>query len=482
MELTVIDRGAVDDSERHRRLLTFESEDAPADGVALSQLERGLRDLDLAAPAVVLPDFHHKTKMEMPSSIAVASRSSICPTLTSSSVNCGMALITLESEPPAEAAVAEFYRRIKERYPYPPGLRRELTHAEVVRCALEGAHFAAERLDLEAEELLGIEEGGRLDLEPYGGVERARRELPWLLVELSRLRFGTIGPSNHFVELQRVEEVLDEPTARRLGIEPGQLTLQYHAGGGALTGALGRLYVRRKDFPRLHRAVMSIQKPVHHLATARSWRQLRTRLALYFSTHCPPIDRDSEEGQRLMLANAAAMNYGFAFRLTTYAFLRRLAADVFGARSRLLVDSPHNSIYEEEVEGERAIVHRHNSCRAFPAERMRHHPVFGITGQPLLLPGTNRTSSYLCVADTQAERSLHSACHGAGTMIADFAARGLSRSHPEGHLTLRFRYDDDACERVPHLDDRGVDEALRILTDHRLVRPVARLRPFAVLT
>jgi tRNA-splicing ligase RtcB len=475
MELTVIERPT-------SPLRTFESEVAPADACALAQLESGVRSLDLAAPAVVLPDFHHKSKMEMPSSIAVASRSSILPTLTSSSVNCGMALVRLDCDRPSEAAIAEFYRRIKERYPYPPGWRREITHDEVVRCALEGAHFAADRWEIDATELLGIEEGGRLDLEPYGGIERARRELPWLLVELSRLRFGTIGPSNHFVELQVVEEILDPRRAELLGIAPGQVTLQYHAGGGALTGALGRLYVRRKDFPRLHRAIMAIQKPLHHLATARSWSQLRTRLALYFSRQCPPIPLDSDEGRRLMLANAAAMNYGFAFRLTTYSFLRQVAAEVFGTGSRLLVDSPHNSIYEEDVDGQRAVVHRHNSCRAFPAERMRHHPIFGITGQPLLLPGTNRTSSYLCVADSESQLSLYSACHGAGTMIADFAARGLSRSDPAGRTTLRFRYDSEDPEVVTHLDDRGVDEALRILTSHRLVRPVARMRPFAVLT
>lgn len=475
MELTLIERPT-------SPLRTFESEVAPADACALAQLESGVRSLDLAAPAVVLPDFHHKSKMEMPSSIAVASRSSILPTLTSSSVNCGMALIRLDCDRPSEAAIAEFYRRIKERYPYPPGWRRDVTHDEVVRCALEGAHFAADRWEIDATELLGIEEGGRLDLEPYGGIERARRELPWLLVELSRLRFGTIGPSNHFVELQEVEEILDPQGAELLGVAPGQVTLQYHAGGGALTGALGRLYVRRKDFPRLHRAIMAIQKPLHHLATARSWSQLRTRLALYFSRQCPPIPLDSDEGRRLMLANAVAMNYGFAFRLTTYSFLRQVAAEVFGTGSRLLVDSPHNSIYVEDVDGQRAVVHRHNSCRAFPAERMRHHPIFGITGQPLLLPGTNRTSSYLCVADSESQLSLHSACHGAGTMIADFAARGLSRSDPAGRTTLRFRYDSDDPEVVTHLDDRGVDEALRILTSHRLVRPVARMRPFAVLT
>jgi hypothetical protein len=49
-------------------------------------------------------------------------------------------------------------------------------------------------------------------------------------------------------------------------------------------------------------------------------------------------------------------------------------------------------------------------------------------------------------------------------------------------MTARYRYDGAAPAEVPHLDDRGVNEALGILTSYDLVRPVARMRPFAVLS
>ena len=204
------------------------------------------------------------------------------------------------------------------------------------------------------------------------------------------------------MELQRVEEVLDPERATALGVAEGQLTLQYHGGGGVLAGELGRLFFRRKDYPRQIKAVNAALKPWFHLRTARSYAQLRERLHLYFTDGCEPLALDSDEGQRLMLANAAAMNYGFAFRIATYATLRRLAAECFGgATGRLVVDSPHNSIYEEDVAGTDAVVHRHNSCRAFPAERMRPGTTFASTGQAVLLPGTHRTSSYLAVAGPQ---------------------------------------------------------------------------------
>jgi tRNA-splicing ligase RtcB len=305
--------------------------------------------------------------------------------------------------------------------------------------------------------------------------------MPSLLFQLARLRFGTVGPSNHFIELQEVEEVLDEQPAAALGVRPGQLTLQYHAGGGVLTGEVGALFGRRKHYPRQLRMAMAVQKPLYHLASARSMQELRQRLALYFSQSCPPVARDSDEGQRLLLANAAAMNYGFAFRVATYAALRSIAKDVFGATTRLVVDSPHNSIYEEAAGGTTAVVHRHNACRAYPAELMPAGTVFARTGQAVLLPGTHRTSSYLAVAGADSARSLHSACHGAGTVIDDFVKRGLSGIHRDGHSTTRFRYSDADPAQVQHYDDHGVDAALSVLQGNGLVRPVARMRPFAVL-
>ncbi|MGZ4501198.1 MAG: RtcB family protein [Nocardioidaceae bacterium] len=454
----------------------------PANHETLSALGRQVGGTDLAAPPVVLPDFHHKSKMELPSSVAVATRDTVRPDLTSSSVNCGMALIAVDSEVPDDRAIDAFMRGVRERYPYPTRGARELTAKEVVRTMGEGAEFGVQRWDAPAEDLERIEENGRIDLDRYGGLDRIVSELPGLAVQLARLRFGTVGPSNHFVELQRVEEVFDADRAAALGVREGQLTIQYHGGGGVLTGEIGRLFFRRKDYPRQIRAVNLALKPWFHLRSARSLDQLRQRLSLYFTDGCTPVPLTSDEGQRLMLATSAAMNYAFAFRLATYASLRRLARDSFGgATGRLVVDSPHNSIYEEPVDGGTAVVHRHNSCRAYTAEMMPAGSTFAETGQAVLLPGTHRTSSYLAVAGESSATSLHSACHGAGTVVSDLVRRGLSDLHEEGHSTRRYRYDGGAPTDAPHFDDNGVNAALDVLVRNGLVRPVARMRPVAVL-
>jgi RNA-splicing ligase RtcB len=482
MDLNVI--ASVRERERPAAAPTvFDSPEAPAEPGILHQLSSDLEHVDLAAPPVVLPDFHHKSSMEMPSSLAVATLDTIRPPFTSASVNCGMALIALDIDPPPSGTIHRFFEGVRGRFPHPPGWRRGLTYSEVLRAAAEGAPFAVDRFGLDPEGLERIEEGGRLDVDRFGGADRLRRELPWLSLQLSRIRFGTVGPSNHFVELQEVEEVFDAPAAGRLGLSRGQMTIQYHAGGGVLAGQIGRLFVRRKKMSKPIKLQMALQKPLFHMKAPGSLQQLRERLALYFRDGDAAVPRDSREGERMMLGNAAAMNYGFAFRGATYAGLCAEAGKTFGARTaRLIVDSPHNSIYEEEVEGRSAVVHRHNSCRAYPASKMPPGTAFGEVGQAVLVPGTNRTSSYVCLGVEGAQRSLYSACHGAGTLIQEFEQRGDSAPDPARRETLRFSYSGAEPARVPQLDDAGVNAAIRILSDNHLVRPVARLRPVAVLT
>ena len=298
---------------------------------------------------------------------------------------------------------------------------------------------------------------------------------------MSRLRFGGIGPSTHFLELQEVEEILDPAAAAELGIHAGQVTVQFHNGGGVLTGQLGALYARRKSASRMLRAEMSVQKPLTHLLTPRSG--LRQRLAAYFTEGCPSVPVDGDDGRRVLLATRLAMNYGFAYRMATYAALRRMASSAFGATASLVVDSPHNSIYEEEVGGTQAFVHRHNACRAYPAALMKDHP--GLR-QDRAAAAAARHQPHLVVpvraSRTPPHRSLYTACHGSGSIISAFERSGRSGPDPLGRTTARYRYDGTAPAEVPHLDDRGVNEALGILTGHGLVRPVARMRPFAVLT
>jgi tRNA-splicing ligase RtcB (3'-phosphate/5'-hydroxy nucleic acid ligase) len=199
----------------------FDSPAAPADRDALERLAGQVRGADLASPPTALPDFHHEGGMESPCSIAVATLETIRPTLVNASVNCGMALIALDGGRPDDRAISEFYRQIRERLPYPSGARARVSAKDVVRASVEGSAFAVERWGVDPAELSRVEEGGMVPVESHGGPDRVRRELPWMVRQLSRLQFGVVGPTNHFIELQQVEEVLDPVAAGLLGVAPG---------------------------------------------------------------------------------------------------------------------------------------------------------------------------------------------------------------------------------------------------------------------
>ena len=375
----------------------FDSADSPADPRLVMELQAGVGTADLAAPPVVLPDFHHKSNMELPSSVAVATVDSIRPTLTSASVNCGMALLGFDAERPGRAGVAEFYRRVQGALPLPgPARRSELTRPT---CWLRGAGR-------------GSRPSGSGPARAWSG-SRSGPVSTWSGTGARPAPSGAALPGRPAGPPPFRDRGADQPL-RRAAAGRGGVPRAEGAPARGSAGAGDAAVPRRRGRPhRRDRGACSAvggkppadpggdgrpeaAVPPGHRAVAA---QFRERLALYFRAGCPPVSRATDEGQRLLLANAAAMNYGFAFRTATYAGPaahrpRRLRC----RRGRLVVDSPHNSIYEEEVDGASAVVHRHNSCRAFPAHLMPPGTTFARTGQAVLLPGTNRTSSYLCVA------------------------------------------------------------------------------------
>ena len=378
-------------------------------------------------------------------------------------------------------------RAVRERYPYPTRGRRDLTASEVVRAAARRrASSRVERWDAPPEDLERIEEGGRLDLERYGGRRpAASRSCPASRCQLARYRFGTVGPS----------QPLRRAAARRGGARP-------RAGGGARRPrgpAHPPVPRRRRRADRRDRpAVLPAQglpapdqggqrRPQaagSTCASARSYAQLRERLRLYFTDGCPPLALDSDEGQRLMLANAAAMNYGFAFRIATYASLRRLAAESFGGADR---PAGRRLPAQQHLRGGRRRRHRASCTGTTPAgptrpSMMPPGTTFASTGQAVLLPGTHRTSSYLAVAGTGRRGSLHSACHGAGTVVSELVDRGLSATDPLGrqHPSLpvrRRRTRPRGALRRRRRQRRPATCSCATAWS----RPVARMRPIAVL-
>ena len=361
---------------------------------------------------VALPDLHFKSTMESPSSLAVGVKDYIVPQLTSTSVNCGMALVktNLSEEAFGAKPLDRFFSAIRDAFPYDTW-RPTITKKEVLQAITYGADWALKRYDLDDQFRQRISQNGNCSTDKDADLSLAERLHPGNVLEECCYNFGEIGRSNHFIEVQVVEEILDKEVGRMLGIEPGQVLIMYHGGGGSYCGLIGRLFVPRKKGSLLGKLYnLRRRKIPFHLKTAESLRDVLDRLRYYFVKRPHTlIPSESKEGKRLLTYNKFSMSYGYAYRIAALSMIQRSLKTVAdNASLSLMYDLPQNVITRAEIGGANLLVHRHNSTMGYPKSRMQYHPVFKETGQPLLLPGMGFTSSYLCVADEGARETLFS--------------------------------------------------------------------------
>jgi len=454
----------------------------PPDPLAIQTLERIGQSGLLAAPPVALPDLHVKPRLETPSSTATATRDTIVLGLTSPSPNCGMALartaLTVNDLNPA--SVDALFGMLARRLPFGKRPSPALTMTEMLDVLKRGAAAAVELYGLDPVTPHYMDQEGNA-VSPEAEIASVQRAIPAALIEIGRWEFGQVGRGNHFLELQVIEEICDATVAQAWGLTTGQVVVMFHADSGHLGAFVGRLYAhRRKNSWRGRLYEWRIKLPFQLTAgrPGRLWQRITYHL---LPRRWTPIPADSEEGQRALLALQAAANYAYANRVAVLAALQEGIQMVWRphcAPPMLLWDAPHNGVRRELLgpEGQALWVHRHNAARIAPPFALPADSPYRETGQPVLMPGTERIASYLCVSGAEAATSLYSVNHGAGQL-----AMRMGKPSPDAAATRVYGYDGQPPVERPHLSADGVVAVVKALTGADLARPVARLRPVAVL-
>jgi len=327
---------------------------------------------------------------------------------------------------------------------------------------VKGARWMVENGHGEDGDTEFCEERGRLDeADPDCVSSRAKeRGLPQL---------GTIGSGNHFLEIQYVERIHDEGAARDLNIAAGQIVVLIHCGSRGLGHQVCTDYL----------AEMGAAMKRHKITLPD--RQLA----------CVPIQ--SPEGQSYLAAMRASANYAWANRQAILHFLRGAFEKVFGkdARLSLIYDVCHNIAKRERhtVEGRKidVLVHRKGATRAFPPGHREIPSAYRNAGQPVLIPGSMGTASWILVgADGAMRETFGSVCHGAGRLLSRTAARKgrnaqevLKKLEAEG-VIARSETRDGILEEIPEAY-KNVDEVIEVVHKAGLARKVARLRPIGVI-
>jgi tRNA-splicing ligase RtcB len=443
-----------------------------AEGAELLSADRSLEQLENVAtlPGVVdavlaMPDVHQGYGFPVGGVCATAPPDGvISPGGVGYDINCGVRLLAL---PLIEAEL---------------GVRREPLVHEISRSVPAGAGREG-ALSLSSRELERVLRGGAAALHDDHGIGTADdiahteshgalagadpRAVSQRAHERGHAQLGTMGSGNHFVELQCVERIVDDEIASAFGLREGQVTVLIHSGSRGLGHQVCSDYVRLMD-AALRR--YDIDLPDRQLA-------------------CAPLS--SPEGERYLGAMRAAANYAWANRATIAHRVRDAVAAKLGREAadgtRQVYDVAHNVAKLETHGGRELCVHRKGATRSFPAGAPDVPDAYAGVGQPVFIPGSMGTSSFVLAGLPGAmERSFGSACHGAGRQLSRTAARRriggaqLRRQLEADGIVVRCASNRGLAEEAPFAY-KDVERVVAIVERAGIARRVVQLRPLGVV-
>jgi len=384
-------------------------------------------------------------------------------------INCGVRLLAsgLEREailPHLRELVNQLFRDI------PSGAGAEgqvsCSYADLDDTLARGALAMIERGFGQANDAEYCEESGCMrGARPQQVSDRAKQR--------GRTQLGTLGSGNHFLEVQYVERIFEPQTAETYGLSENQVVVLMHCGSRGLGHQVCT------DFLKTMNEVMlryGITLPDRQLA-------------------CVPSQ--SPEGQNYLAAMAAAANFAWANRQVITHFTRGAFRKVLGeaARLRVVYDVAHNIAKSERhrVDSrngraeEDVLVHRKGATRSFPAGSPFLPSAYRGVGQPVFIPGSMGTASYVLVGTERAmQETFGTVCHGAGRAMSRTAAKKgrdvrteIEKLEAKG-IFLRSETRDGILEEIPEAY-KDIESVIAVVDRAGLAQRVARLRPLGVI-
>lgn len=379
-------------------------------------------------------------------------------------INCGVRLLrtnlTKENiQPKLRELIAELYMNI------PSGVGSSgkivLSREEVKHVLEKGARWSVEKGYGTKEDLLHTEESGCLE-----GADSSK--VSPRALERGKEQLGTLGAGNHFLEIQVVEEIYNETIAKVFGLFLGQVTLMIH------TGSRGLGYQVCDDYLKI------LQEAVQKYHISLPDRQLA----------CAPVN--SPEGKNYFAAMVCAANYAWANRQCIMHWTREVFTRVLGKKSteiglELVYDVAHNIGKFEQYGDKKVIVHRKGATRAFPKDNPAVPKDYISVGQPVIIPGSMGTKSYVLVGTQQAmEETWGSTCHGAGRVasrskaLREISGRELQQELSQKGILVQAKEFKTLVEEAPSAY-KDVNQVVEICHQAGISKKVAKMAPIGVI-
>ncbi|BAW30844.1 MAG TPA: RtcB family protein [Methanothermobacter sp.] len=387
--------------------------------------EEALKDLEIGAVdqvanvaclpgiqkfSIGLPDIHFGYGFSIGGVAAFDARNGvISPGGVGFDINCGVRLIktNLDHEE-AQPKIKELIDTLFMNVPSGVGSKGKirLKRGQIDEVLDNGAEWAVENGYGWEKDLERLEENGKMeDANSEKVSEKAKkRGIPQL---------GSLGSGNHFLEVQKIDKIFDQKAAEVYGLEEGKVTVLIHTGSRGCGHQICSDYLRVMD--KAYKKY-NIRIPDRQLA-------------------CAPVD--SQEAIEYFQAMSAAANYAWANRQMIVHWVRESFEQVFKTSAEdlemdIVYDVAHNIAKKEThpIKGlkREVYVHRKGATRAFGPGRKEIPPEYRKIGQPVIIPGTMGTSSYvLHGTETAMEETFGSTAHGAGRKMSRAGAKRTYR-------------------------------------------------------
>lgn len=416
---------------------------------------------------IAMPDCHEGYASPIGGVVAIRiSDGIISPGMQGYDINCGMKLLKSEwSEKEIQPYLDNLATEIQKEVPSGLGRGRQikLSIGQIDKILEGGAKRLVEQGYGEKEDIENCEAEGCLSWADASAVSSQAKNR-------GRDQVGTLGSGNHFLEIQKVTEIFDEKTAGAFGLFKDQIVIMIHCGSRGLGHQVCSDYLR--EFIPLMERKYKIRVPDREFA-------------------CVPFN--SPEGQRGLAASASAANYAWANRQMIAHFVRKSWRSILGEKASPLValyDVAHNIIKKEKyiIDGEETevAVHRKGATRAFPPDHPDIPEKYRSAGQPVLIPGSMGTASYILVGQKTGEEAFFSSCHGAGrTMSRHEAMRRTSGQEvvkmlEKKGIIVKCQSLRGIAEEAP-IAYKNIDNVVEVVHQAGLSRKVAKLVPLAVI-
>lgn len=437
-----------------------------SDDNTLQQLKNATELPGMTTHALCMPDGHQGYGFPVGGVGAIdAETGCISPGAVGFDINCGVRLIkTNLSYDDVRGREEELVEALYENIPtgIGDGGVLETDVGTVTEILDRGLDWAVEAGYATREDMLHCEdEGQRPDADAEAVSDNAKHR--------GKTQVGSLGSGNHFLELQRVTDIYDEDVAEAFGLRGDQLVIMIHCGSRGLGHQVCKEYV--SEITEQH-AEFNASLPDENLAAAPAGSDLA----------------DSYYGAMGAAINFAWVNRQLLTHRTREVFERVFETEWEAMEMELLYDVAHN-IAKKEVhtvdDTERELyVHRKGATRAFSAGRSEVPRAYRDVGQPVLLPGSMGTGSYvLCGGEQSLSTSFGSTAHGAGRIMSrtqakrEFGGSAVeSTLRDQQQIYVKAESGETIAEEAPGVY-KDIDAVVDVSESLGLADPVARTIP-----